>query len=185
MEQSFDTIKIIPFLTAIDKQDPSILDVDQEKFDEYVIDYMELVKDKPNNFEKRLEVLKRDTLLISSCLYYLSKEIADPEIMAILNENGHKIEKDTYFQDIEKIHKDLKVLLFRRENLEKKMPKKLKPKKIKERGSIFTILTGLSTGLEMSLDFQAMCVSEFISWRGNLDAKIKSMQKSNKKSNGK
>ena len=182
---SLDNTKIIPFLQALDKGDKSELGIDQDTFERLAKEYIELSKEKANNFELRLQEIEQKIFLVTTCLYVLSINIADEEMIVVLNDQGYKVTRDNYFTDIEKVLKDLKVMKFKRDNLKSKMPKKAKAKKKKEDTNIFSILTGVSTGLEMSLDFHTMVVSEFIAWRKQLDRKIKIMNKNNPKKNGK
>ena len=63
------------------------------------------------------------------------------------------------------------------------MPKKATSKNKEKNDNIYIILTNLSSGLEMSLNFESMVINEFIAWKKQFNMKVKSMEKNKPKNN--
>ena len=110
MKKTLDDIKIIPFLKAMNNKDHKIIGVSKDEFEDLINDYIRLLKENPNNFEKRLKKIEDKIFIVSRTLFVLNIEIADEEMMSILRDQGYHMQRDTYFNDIEKVVKDLKVL---------------------------------------------------------------------------
>lgn len=180
---SLDDYLIVPFLKAMQTSDHKSLGLNQSDFETLIVLYLEKAKDKDNNFEARISKIKDKKFIVLSTLYVLSKEPADEEMMEVLSDQGYNIKRDTYFQDLNSVLKDLKIMEFKISNLEAQAPKKAK-KKVKpgeEDNNIFAILTGISTGLELTLNFNTMCISEFLAWKEQLERKIDHIKKTSPK----
>lgn len=186
-----DHILIIPFLKAIEANDPSIISPDLSKveFKKLVQEFLDSDREFKSPIEKRAHKRKAEMKLIAACMFYLRFDPLNKDILAILDENKISIAFETYFEDIKKAYKRVQQLEFLRKQDQSKMPDESKLKKKSEsleKSSIFDMLTSLSTGLELSLDFNKMVVSEFISYKKALRRKIDVMKKqvNNKKGHG-
>ena len=175
---NLDRIKVIPFLTAIQENDRSHISksITQKQFEELCDMYMKATKPPPGNIEKRVESYGAKMMLIKACFIVFDHYPADEEMMEVLRSRGYKIERETFWQDIKVIEKKCDHLDFKWRNEKAKLPKK-KKNNPKEQTSIYDMLTGLSSGLELSLNFETMTVGEFMSWKAQLKRKHESLKK--------
>jgi len=180
--KDLDEINVVQFLKAIQINDPSLIEVSQSRFESLVEQYMNHDKAKSTVLEKRRDHYRDKIFLVKACLFILSIHVADREMMEVLNENGYQITQDTYFQDIERIMDEIGFEQMKLDEVENAMPKKpIKKRKDSEKINIFDILTSVSTGLELSLDFNKMVVTEFLSYKSALARKISKMEEQSKK----
>lgn len=185
---SLNKIKVVGFLTAIRENDKSHISegVTQKEFENLCEQYMESEKPKPGNIEKRVEKLAAKMIIIQGCLIVFESLPADEEMMEVLRDQGFKIERETYFQDLKVILSKYKNLEFKHKNEKSRLPKKAEKSENAAETSIYDMLTALASGLELSLNFETMTVGEFVSWRRQLRRKQESIkQSSNKSNNGK
>ena len=182
VNKDFDNILIIPFLRAIEAGSGKSIGVDKITFEALAKEYVKEDKKADSPLEKRVKKYTDKKFIVTATLFVLTKEIADEEMMQVLRDQGYKIERDTYFEDITQIAQSIEFLDMRIAETKEKIP--VPPKKNKkgnEKFNIFDILTSVSTGLELSLDFSKMVVSEFLSYRGALSRKIAKMEEQTKK----
>jgi hypothetical protein len=176
----FDKILIIDFLRAIQEDNPKIIGVSKEDFDELVNEYMAEDK-KESPLEKRARYYYDKIFIVKATLFVLTIDIADEKMMQVLRDQGYKVERDTYFQDISNIAEALEFEEMKYDEIKNALPKKPKKKsKESEKINTFDILTSVATGLELSLNFNGMVVNEFLSYRSQLQRKITRMEKSSK-----
>jgi hypothetical protein len=151
------------------------------RFEKLAQEFLDADVEFESPIESRIHKRKAQIQLIASCLFFLKERPGDESIIEVLKDNGVKIERDTYFDDIKKAYKKIEQLDFKKRQDESKTKKALTPKKKKkpnEKNSIFDMMTSLSTGLELSLDFNNMVVREFISYKKALKRKRKLLEKS-------
>lgn len=186
-ELNLDNIYIIPFLRAMEKGDRKLIseDLSQSEFEKLAQEFVDADKHFESPIEARAHKRGVKMKLISSCLYYLRIDPANEEILKVLEEQKISISRDNYFEDIKKAYKALERLDFLKKQDESKTKSafnKKKKSKSKEKNSIFDMLTSLSTGLELSLDFNNMVVSEFISYKKALKRKQDALKEVTNKS---
>jgi len=168
-------MKIIPFYTALQKADRTIIDneITEEEFEDLLIDFMEMDKSKKTPIEQQRELLKNKISFIAVALFYLEEHSFDEDIANALGNYDIKITNDYFFQDMKIAEQKLSKLQKKYKLLNESKPKKLESK---EKSDIYDILTSMSASLELHLNFESMTVKEFISWNKVLDSKISQLK---------
>jgi len=168
-----ETMRIIPFYNAIQSGDRKMIDdeITQDEFEYLCIDFMELDDSDKTPIEKQKEQLKNKIAVVEVSIEFLKANLYDKEIAEMLLDHGIKITNEYFFDDIVEAEKKLAALK-RKLNLLKTE----KPLESNKKHNIYDILTSLSSGLEISLNFEPMTVSEFFSWQRTLENKIKNIK---------
>lgn len=180
MDKSFDNIKIVPFLRAIQMNDPKSIGLDKSTFESLVREYMKIDKVE-TILEKRARHYYDKIFIVKGALFVLSKQIGDKEMIEVLKDQGYTLRWDYYFDDIKAIADAVGFEEMKLDEVKAAMPKKPKKKtKDSEKINTFDILTSVSTGLELSLNFNTMVVNEFLSYRSQLQRKVARLDKQNK-----
>ncbi len=186
-EISLDTILIIPFLRAIQNKSPKTLhpELTNSKFETLISEFLSGDVAPRSPIEQRIMKRKAKMKLVAYALYIIERNPKDEEIMEVLRSQGIDITFETHFEGRKIAADKLKHWDFvnRQEKAKTKdgATQDKKKKKAIEKNSIFDMLTSLSTGLELALDFNTMVVNEYISYRKKLRLKQERLEKHNKK----
>ena len=174
----YNTLDILPvktFYKVIETGDLSLLGAPEN---ESISLWQKLREDfnkiNPDKSEKTLiEIEKVNTVyqLVNFALFSL-EYTSSPEAIGILADHGHKISKDSYFEDIKcakKENEDRRVLLA---DLEKKLPKKTD-----ENTNIDRVIASYSSVIGYDLgDYNTVSVTKFFAIQEQVGNKINAMK---------
>lgn len=153
----FGELNFIGFYTALQQDDPSIIGVDKDVFDELSLRYKEEKKIKLQPVEMSAQPVRMDMLIIRSCLIILAGDPNNDDIFEVIE--SFKISTDQPREDImddltkklSGLHEKLKLILDRA------------PTMPENNDNAYDVLARLASGLEYGLNFKEVTVAEYIS----------------------
>lgn len=164
-------ILFVDFFEALQKNDPEILGISEDDFEELSHMFFELVKNKSSE-DDEIQKLHVEYEILSSCLIILTNGY-DKEISDLLKKRNFDLYPDNVKEISDKIMKELKVIERKITVLKSNIPK---PNKEGEKFTGYDIIAQISVGLEMHIDPLKITVLEYISLSKALKMKNKKIE---------